>query len=452
MNKSFKTWWERLLFRDRGILPTPRLLLVLGLFSVGLIALSFSGLSWPWIIVGNLMLLGVSLLDLRFSPGKNELQLERSVRQDMERDREEAVDIRITNTSPHSITFKMVDDVPGSFYRSSPVKGRVQGETASQASYTTYAPIRGDYRFDKVYMRYQSRFGLWEKQYSPPIENNVRVVPDLSETRQFLEDPQAFLLYEGPNVKKQQIGSGEFAKIRKYVVGDDLRKINWRQTAKLQELMTNEYEPEHGKYISIFVDCGRMMGVELEESNRLERSLEAALTVAAAALHNGDHVSFIAFSKEVKAYVPPNKGMQHLQRIIDEMYNLQVDPYESNYGNVLQYLQAIQKKRSLLLLFSDVSTFLYEEAPLFYLQRVRRRHVFMMLGIEDHMTEAWTKEAPTNHKQAMIKSMAQKHTIEKKKELAKWEKQGLQMIETPEEKLATSAVSHYIDVMNKGLL
>ena len=75
--------------------------------------------------------------------------------------------------------------------------------------------------------------------------------------------------------------------------------INWRQTAKLQEVMTNEYEPEHGKYITILIDCGRMMGAELKEGNRLEKSLEAAMTVAAAALKNGDYVSVIGYGDDL---------------------------------------------------------------------------------------------------------------------------------------------------------
>ncbi|RKJ08673.1 DUF58 domain-containing protein, partial [Butyricicoccus sp. 1XD8-22] len=90
-------------------------------------------------------------------------------------------------------------------------------------------------------------------------------------------------LHEGMKIRKFQSGSGEFAQIRKYAAGDDPRMINWRQTAKLQEVMTNEYEPEHGKYITILIDCGRMMGAELKKGNRLERALEAAMTVTAAA-------------------------------------------------------------------------------------------------------------------------------------------------------------------------
>src|SRR5699024_7224484 len=103
--------------------------------------------------------------------------------------------------------------------------------------------------------------------------------------------------------------------------GDDPRMINWRQTAKLQEVMTNQYEPEHGKHITILIDCGRMMGVELDEGNRLEKTIEASITVAAAALKNGDYVGVLAFSSDIKVYVPQEKGMEHLQRILQSIYH-----------------------------------------------------------------------------------------------------------------------------------
>ncbi|WP_350448822.1 DUF58 domain-containing protein [Rossellomorea vietnamensis] len=280
----------------------------------------------------------------------------------------------------------------------------------------------------------------------------MKVIPDLTETRKVLEDAQRFLLYEGVKIRKMQSGAGEFSKIRNYVVGDDPRKINWRQTAKLREVMTNEYEPEHGKYITILIDCGRMMGAELKKGNRLERSLEAAMTVTAAALQNGDYVSVLAFSKNVKVYIPPAKGMAHLQTILHRIYNLEVDAAESNYAAVLHYVQTVQKKRSLLLLFSDIHTFLHEDNALYYLQRLRRQHLFLMIGIEDEMLMKRIKSEPVDEIQAMMKSMAQKQMLVKKREKSKWEKQGLLMVEAREEKLATTAVSYYIDLMNRGLV
>lgn len=206
------------------------------------------------------------------------------------------------------------------------------------------AAERGKYEVGKLYVRIRSFLGLWQRQITFDMTEEVKVIPDLTETKRYLEDTQKYLLYEGTVIRKQQSGMGEFAQIRHYVVGDDPRLINWRQTAKLQEVMTNDYEPEHGKYVTILIDCGRMMGAELPKGNRLEKVLEAAMTVAAAALEKGDYVSVVAFSKEVKVFVPPGKGMNHLQTILHAVYDLQVDPVESNYAQVLSYVETHQKK------------------------------------------------------------------------------------------------------------
>lgn len=386
------------------------------------------------------------------SPKKNQLIIKRSIPTEIERGLSYEVQIEITNNSPYQMNFRLVDGIPQSFQKAFPIHGTVYKETISVVTYETIAQIRGKYDISKLYFRYKSLLGLWEKQSTLVLNNTVKVIPDLTETRNYLESSQQFLLYEGMKIRKYQSGSGEFTKIRSFVVGDDPRKINWRQTAKLQEVMANEYEPEHGKYMTVLIDCGRMMGAELSKGNRLERVLEAVLTVTAAALKKGDYVSVLAFSKDVKVYVPPGKGMPHLQTVLQAIYHLEVDAAESNYAAVLTYLQTVQKKRSLILLFSDVQTFLHEESALTYLKRLRQRHLFFMIGIEDEMLLYKIREKPVTVQNAMMKSIAQQQMLLKKREKIKWEAQGLQMIEAREEKLAIAAVSYYIDVMNRALL
>ncbi|MCH1626697.1 DUF58 domain-containing protein [Fredinandcohnia quinoae] len=370
----------------------------------------------------------------------------------MERGIAYEAEIHVKNDSDYNFSFRIVDGLPQSFERPFPLSGEVSKDSTTAIKYETKAPVRGDYEIKKLYFRYKSSLGLWEKQMTAEIIDSVRVIPDLSETRQYLENAQKFLLYEGIHIRKQHTGTGDFAKVRSYVIGDDPRMINWRQTAKLQEVMTNEFEPEHGKYITLLIDCGRMMGVELQKGNRLERAVEAALTVAVAALQKGDYVSVLAFSKDVKVFVPPAKGMSHLQTILRAIYHLQVDAAESNYAAVLTFLESVQKRRSFLLLFSDIQTFLHEENALAYLMRLRKRHLFLMIGIEDQTLINRIKLEPMSAQIAMLKSMAQQQMLFKKREKGKWEKQGLQMIEAKEEKLATTAVSYYIDLMNRNLL
>lgn len=400
----------------------------------------------------NLFVFSLSLLDLLLTPSKKQIQLNRIFPDEMERGLTYLIRIEISNTSNFPIKFRLIDGIPPSFERPFPFNGTVPKNAAIDTAYETEARLRGKYEISQLYFRYTSWLGLWEKQVTANLPETVKVIPDLTETKNYLENAQAFLLYEGLKIRRQQSGIGDFAKIRSYVVGDDPRKINWRQSAKLRELMTNEYEPEHGKYITILIDCGRMMGAELTKGNRLEKSLEASLTVAAAALQKGDYVSVLAFSREVKVFVPPGKGMPHLQTILQAIFDLQVDAAESNYAAVLHYLETMQKKRSLLLLFSDVATFLHEETAPTYLKRLRMRHLFLMVGIEDTTLLKTVKKEPKRVQEAMVKGIAQQQILIKKSKKAKWEKQGLLMVEAVDEKLAVTAVSHYIDIMNRNLL
>ncbi|MBO0995086.1 DUF58 domain-containing protein [Bacillus sp. SD088] len=452
MIKSSKSWWGRFLFQDKGILPSKRLLIVYGILSGVLLLFSFWGISWRFVIGLNALVLLLSFIDLFFIPKRKQIHFNRIVTEELERGLPYEMIIEINNRTQYAFTYAFVDSLPLSFQRPFPVRGKGEKGSVHQVTYETTAHVRGNYELKYLYFRYRSTWGLWEKQMLVDLEKHIKVIPDLTETRAFLEDAQKFLLYDGEKIRRFQSGMGDFAQIRNYVVGDDPRKINWRQTAKLHELMTNEYEPEHGKYITILIDCGRIMGAELEKGNKLEKTMEAALTVAAAALKKGDYVSVLAFSKDVKKYIPAAKGMEHLQTILHAIYNLHVDAVESNYGTVFSFLDTMQKKRSLILLFSDIRTFLHEESALNYLKRLRRRHLFFMIGIEDQQLVEKATMQPTYADIAMEKSIAQQEILFIQKEKNKWESQGLQMMEAKGEYLATTAVSHYIDIMNRHLL
>lgn len=452
MIKLSKTLWPRHLFRDKGILPTPKLIGFFLSFAVPISLASFWGLGWIFFLGLNSVLILASLLDLWLLPHRNKFTCIRLMKADLERGRDFKVCLQVTNHSRPTIKFRLIDNLPPSFSDPFPLKGQLSGGQTIDLSYPSQAPIRGDYEIDKVYFRYQSGLALWEKQVVFPTLTKVRVIPDMSQVRGYLETAQRSLIDHGSKVKRNRVGSGEFAQIRTYVPGDDPRKINWRQTAKLSELMTNVYEPEHGKYITILIDCGRTMGVELTEGNRLERAFEASLTLAAVALQQGDYVSVLAFSTEIKVYIPLGKGLAHLRTILEGVYNLQVDPVESNYARAFQHLETVQKRQSFLLLFSDLDPFLFEENPPFYLLRVRRKHQFLLLSIADPMIANWLKTEPVTTHLAMIKSTAQKEVLYKKKSIRRWGRMGIQLLEVPEEQLASEAVSHYIEIINRGII
>ncbi|MFC4402126.1 DUF58 domain-containing protein [Gracilibacillus xinjiangensis] len=450
--KRFNNWWDRLLFRDRGIVPTERLLLLFLIFSTLLLILSFWRFSWLFLGVTTFIVIFLSLLDIIFIPNRKEVTASRTLPAEMERYDKSTVSINIINRSNNDSYVRLVDEIPASFQTIFPSNIPLHKQSDVNIDYEVFPQLRGKYKINKLYLRFKSNVGLWERQITVSLPEEVKVIPNLSETKRYLESAQNYLLHEGIKIRKTKSGAGEFSKVRSYVVGDDPRKINWRQSAKLQEVMTNEFEPEHGKHITILIDCGRMMGVELTESNRLEKSIEAAITLAAAALNNGDYVTVVVFSKDIKEVVPAGRGLSHLDKILQSIYAVQVDPQESNYPLALQYVQSIQSKRSMLILFSDVQTFIHENHNLLYMKKVRKKHLFLMLGIEDQLLQQKIRTEPATAFNTMQKSVAQKHVLYQKEVMLHWEKHGLPMLEAPAERLAVTAVSQYIQILNRGLL
>lgn len=452
MTKSSRKWWPPHPFRDKGILPTARLIKYLVSLTIPISLAAIWNLGWIVFFTCNATLLIASVLDLWRLPRRHEILCTRHLDQEVERGLDFQVRLHIQNQSGSPITFRLIDGLPESFLRPFPLHGQLHGRESTEVTYTSNVSVRGDYALNQLYFRYHSRLGLWEKQLRFSMNQTVKVIPNMSQVRDYLAVIPKFLMLEGNKVKKKQVGKGEFAQVRPYVTGDDPRNINWRQTAKLAELMTNEYEPEHGKQITLLIDCGRMMGIELAIGNRLEHSMEAALMVAAVALQQGDYVSVLVFSNQVKTYIPPGKGLGHLQTIIKNTYHIQCDPFESNVAEAFHHLEMVQKRRSFIFLFSDLDSFLLHEISIQYIQRIRRKHLVFIMSIADPMVAKWVKIQPADTNLALIKSMAQKEVFDRKLGMRRMGKWGLQTIEVPEDQLAVQAFNRYMDVMNQGLL
>lgn len=449
--KRFRRLLDRLLFRDRGIIPTKKLLYLFLALSGTLFLLSFMFFSWLFVGLTIVVVFGLTLFDLLYSPHRKDLKAYRDVADELERYDSKTITVTIDNQSIFPYYVRIQDDLPQSFRASYPEKTLLQ-PGKGEITYDVYPSVRGKYHPSKIYIRYESQLGLWEKQVTLAYEQEIKVIPNLAETKRYLESAQSFLLHEGIKTRRLKSGQGEFANIRNYVVGDDPRKINWRQSAKLQEVMTNNDEPEHGKYVTILIDCGRLMGAELKSGNRLERSIEAAITLAACALDNGDQVSVIAFAKDIEMTIPAGKGLDHLNTILRGVYDLKVQATESNYTLAFQHAQRIQTRRSMMILFTDVYSLTHENHSFYYLKQLRRKHLVLLTGIEDELLHQTIEQEPSTVYHAMQKSTAQEQHLAFNRMKLVWSHQGITLMESKEDKLAVSTISHYIDALNRGLL
>jgi uncharacterized protein (DUF58 family) len=442
--------WLQSRFHAKGFLPGP----FLGFYLVFANLIALGGVLWQqtWLIflACNVFFILLSLLDLALLPKRSMVRCSRSVTEEQERDKSFEVTLSLENKGRMPIHLSLIDELPAVFFRPFPLNGVLPAETATQWSYTTKVTQRGAYELNSLYLRYHSRWRLWEKEMVVSCPQSLKVVPNLDQVRGHLTQAQHALSEYGAFTKLTTVGSGEFSQIRAYIFGDDPRKINWHQTAKTTELMTNVYLPEHGKQISILIDCGRVMGVELKQVNRLEKALEAALTVAALALRWGDYVSVTVFSNTIQAYVPPGNRFSHLRTIIDGVYAVRNVAAESSYEQVLNYIESVQKRQSLILMFSDLDPFLLNDTSLQYALNMRRKHLFLLLGLQNPALNQWSETVPTDTKDAMLKTVSQKALLTRKERMKYWTKRGVNMVEVEQEHLAGVAVDYYIQAINRG--
>nr|WP_275983697.1 DUF58 domain-containing protein [Paenibacillus hamazuiensis] len=281
------------------------------------------------------------------------------------------------------------------------------------------------------------------------VRQEIRVIPDLSAVRGVLGSVRESLILDGTRIYRKQTAGSEFHYIREYSPDDDPRMINWTATARQQRLMTNVRQPEKGKIVMLLLDCGRIMGTLLDGRTKLDRTLEAALTLAAVALGQGDQVGALAFAGEVRTYVPPGKGLPHLQKILDAVYDLQSFAGEAGYERALLHLMHVQKKRSLAVLFTDMDHHLLEERLLPYLVRLRRMHVPLVMSLQNPVMRAWSRAEGKDTHTAFIRSTAQKWELDRRGYTKKLAGMGIHVLDVPADRLALAAVNTYLEIKSR---
>jgi uncharacterized protein (DUF58 family) len=404
---------------------------------------------WAW--NGTLAVLSAADLALLPAPWRLSAVREAPDRVDLGQPVNVRLSLRVAG-GRQPLSGQVVDDLPDSFAGPDPWPALVFRGRTAEAAYEARPTERGRYTLSTVFVRYRGSLGLWQRQAHIPCTQEIRVLPDLSGVRGTLASMQRSLILDGKRVFKKARSGTDFQSIREYTPDDDPRAINWSATARTMQPKVNVFQPERGKIVTLLIDCGRMMGTELDGKTKLDRTLEAALTLAAVALQRGDQVAALAFSGEIKAYVPPGRGMEHLQSVIDAVYDLKSDMSESNYGLALTHLARVQKKRSFMVLFSDMESYLFEGELAPYLFRLRRTHLLLLLSLQDPLLHEWSEIAVRKVKDAYIKSTAHKFKEDRRRYAARMSALGIEVLDVPADELALAVVNTYLDLKSRDAL
>ena len=151
-----------------------------------------------------------------------------------------------------------------------------------------------------------------------------------------------------------------FNEVRQYAYGDDIRRIDWRVTAKLNEPYIKEFEEERDLVAIIAVDMSQSQFYQSGDQSKLDKALEIAGILGFSAVANGDQVGLALFTDAVETFIPPKQGKQHMFTLLSHMVNHQPASNQTNVRQLCQTLINALNRRSVIFLLSDFISDNYE--------------------------------------------------------------------------------------------
>jgi uncharacterized protein (DUF58 family) len=432
-------------------LPTSRAAWVAAATAVPVLAGAFvPAIGWV-----GLALLGVALIaivvDWAALPRARDLDVVRVERPVLSHGALEvlAVDVR----GRRGAFLRVVDDVPEGLERvADPPPRPFRAGGTERFATTVRAMRRGTASLGAVHVRVRGPWALAERQLRVDLPIELRVLPGVRAVAQSARWLRGRRLERGLRRTRQRGEGTSFESLREYARGDDPRHLDWKASAKRAKLITRHHEVERNQSVILMVDCGRWMTSEIEGLSRLDRVLETCVLLAHVAASRDDRVGLLAFADEVLAYVPPTKGREAVAAILEATAEIEPRLVESDYVGAFAALAARHRKRSLVVLFTDVLGSDVSRAVVEECLRAVRRHLPLAVTLRDAGLEALASDVPANSSAAYRQAAAEELLLEREQAFAVMRRAGIQLVDVPARSLGPAVVERYLDIKSRMLV
>lgn len=315
------------------------------------------------------------------------------------------------------------------------------------------ARVRGGYEFGDIYLRIRSRLRLVQVQTCIGHQATTRVFPDTESVKDYLLSRRAHSL-TAPHLRTARlrgIGS-EFESLREWEQGDDIRRIDWRATARHDRLIARNYEIEPYRNVLVVLDRGRLMSAEVGEVTKLDLALDAALMIAGVALEGGDRCGILVFDREVATYLNPRPSLAQLTRIVENVYDVQPVLEESHFQRAFVFLQQRLTKRSLVVVLSDMVGVDVSGSMLSSLVTLGKRHLVVLAALRSPEIRQVISAPVADEIDPFRKAVAYRLVKERTEALGRLRRGGVHVLDVAPDQLTLPLVNKYIELRERNLL
>jgi uncharacterized protein (DUF58 family) len=230
-------------------------------------------------------------------------------------------------------------------------------------------------------LAYRQRRQSWNEKNTPAW--SLRVLPRFPSRRILPEKLARLRVVDGTVVTRGRGHGTEFDALREYVIGDDVRSIDWRASARAHDVVVRTWRPERDRRVFCIVDTGRTSAVRIGDAPRLDASIDAALLLSVLATRADDRVDLLAMDAKVRTRVEGGGQRTKLGRLIDAMASLQPELAETDFTLLGQEMLRRDRKRALLVIFTALDTAPMIAGLLPLLPKLTARHKVIVAGVRD---------------------------------------------------------------------
>jgi len=392
------------------------------------------------------------VLDIIKTPKPNKITVFREMEVKLSLNADHIVAITVLNHSDKRLYVEVRDDIPEHFeFETINEEGFVSGHYQRTFSYRLKPLKRGEFIFPAINYRYKGVLGFITRQGKDATPATYKVYPNMKDISKYsLSALSKNIFLSGIKKIRTATTGGEFDSLRAYNEGDSEKTVNWKATARKNELIVNTYVPERNQYIYVLLDASRVMNSVYNNIKMIDYGINASFLLADHCIRGGDNIGLIAFDSEVRRVVKPGKGAAQFSLLAEELYNVEENENSANYDEAFSKLSAMQKRRSLVFIFTEL--FNAEETERFA-KAVKNRlkgHLVYSITMKDPRIDCMAKGEGTDD--VYLKSSSLKF-MEDRKAIAKTlSGYGIHNIDVEPDKLSLAAVAEYLNVKRQGIL
>ena len=438
----------------RGLAPQPRLLWAIAI-GAALIALSIvSPLLVVVAIAYHVGLVLVLARDIALLPGRSGYRVRRVMPEPFSLGEHEEVKVVIENSAAAGLLATIADHAPADLTpQPREVAGTFDRKGRLELTYSTTSPRRGAYKFGPVDLQVSRRDGWWRRQVRLQHPHEVAVFPNVVAIKRMqLTLRRGLRVMAGLRRARPPGASTAFAGLRDYVRGDDIRRVSWTATARRDHPVVVEVEAERGQQVMIAIDCGRLMTAPAGELEKLDHAINAALMLAWVAQAYGDRVGLMTFDDRVTSFIKPERGSAQLRRITEELYAIEPEYVEPDFGHAFTHLSLRLGRRSMVVILTDVQDPEASKELVAHSLRLAARHLVLVVAMSDPSVVNARQAPVTTSSRAYEWAAAEEFMASRRESFELLRRGGVLGLDVVAGNLSPALVERYLELKERALL